>query len=81
MKFNSEIAIESAEIQLLLTEGLTDDALDKFKHAVHVTKGQMSVKIKEFKTTLRKYTTIPQELRNASQTRHKHHQPNFSKKL
>jgi len=65
MKFNSEIAIESAEIQLLLTEGLTDDALDKFKHAVHVTKGQMSVKIKEFKTTLRKYTTIPQELRNA----------------
>lgn len=65
MKIHSEIAIESAEIQLLLTEGSTDEALEKFKQTVHATKSQMSDKIKEFKTTLRKYTVIPQELRNA----------------
>ena len=65
MKIHSEIAIESAEIQLLLTEGSIDEALEKFKQTVHATKSQMSDKIKEFKTTLRKYTVIPQELRNA----------------
>lgn len=65
MKIHSEIAIESTEIQLLLTEGSTDEALEKFKQMVHATKSQMSDKIKEFKTTLRKYTVIPQELRNA----------------
>lgn len=48
MKLNSEIAIESAEVELLLTEGSTDEALDKFKDMVHATKGQMSDKFKEF---------------------------------
>lgn len=65
MKLNSEIAIETAEVELLLTEGSTDEALDKFKHAVHVTKGQMSDKFKEFKMTLRKYMVMPHELKNA----------------
>lgn len=65
MKLNSEIAIETAEVELLLTEGSVDEALDKFKQAVHVTKGQMSDKFKEFKTILRKYMAMPPELKNA----------------
>lgn len=65
MKLNSEIAIETAEVELLLTEGSVDEALDKFKQAVHVTKGQIYDKFKEFKTILRKYMVIPPELKNA----------------
>ena len=65
MKLNSEIAIETAEVELLLTEGSVDEALDKFKQAVHVTKSQMSDKFKEFKAILRKYMVMPPELKNA----------------
>ena len=62
MKLNSEIAIETAEVELLLTEGSTDEALDKFKDTVHATKNQMSDKFKEFKTILRKYMSILRRL-------------------
>lgn len=65
MKLNSEIAIETAEVELLLTEGSVDEALDKFKDMVHATKGQMSDKFKEFKTILRKYMSMPPELKKA----------------
>lgn len=63
MKLNSEIAIESAEVELLLTEGSTDEALDKFKDMVHATKGQMSDKFKEFKTFSENICLCHQNLR------------------
>lgn len=68
MKLNSEIAIETAEVELLLTEGSVDEALDKFKDMVHATKGQMSDKFKEFKTILRKYMSMPPDLKTAPAT-------------
>lgn len=81
MKLNSEIAIETAEVELLLTEGSVDEALDKFKDMVHATKGQMSDKFKEFKTILRKYMSMPPELKKAPKQNISVSQSNFSKKL